>query len=551
MEKKQKILEPRERLDKTLALPDLVNVESIKSLVRDQLSHSSLPGTEGNADVIIEKRTREVSHFLEMLRSASGNEDDALKACGALQKDWKLKQDTDELRVMYREGPEGTPFHTLLAEGYADGPIDVCLCVSWESTLYRKWWPQYSFPTFKITTSSCLQKIRSGEEISLIRMKVPWPISDREALLHYSEVEFFKEDLVLVLLNTIPDTEHIEISSHGFTRDGIPEAKDIVRVDLEGGLVLQKVSDNKSYFRVIANLDIKLDFVPPTLINFVSRQLIGNGHKLFQKAVRSVAMNDEDYQQALKGPMYARIRQCLDSIIKTETTSTVTEEKPRSLPSEQMRIGSAVENSPVTASTSITEIVEERTQQSKILNLGQLTNGTSTKLIHHRHVLKESAFISPEVEHALGILDNAIAILRGSRLSCNEIECSPDNRGLEASLGDGCSRKVATVGNDINILSNGCQADSPAKDSRLKNDWPADFSDIDVDVLSGCSRDKLTNGTITVKQFATSESMITVSDEGRLKTNGSYENSKYGDKSKRHRKNQKWLCCLSQSNVRG
>jgi len=27
---------------------------------------------------------------------------------------------------MYREGPEGTPFHTLLVEGYVDGPLDLC-----------------------------------------------------------------------------------------------------------------------------------------------------------------------------------------------------------------------------------------------------------------------------------------------------------------------------------------------------------------------------------------------------------------------------------------
>ena len=38
----------------------------------------------------------------------------------------QIKQDTEQLRVMYREGPHGTPFHTLLAEGFADGPIDVC-----------------------------------------------------------------------------------------------------------------------------------------------------------------------------------------------------------------------------------------------------------------------------------------------------------------------------------------------------------------------------------------------------------------------------------------
>lgn len=38
-------------------------------------------------------------------------------------------------------------------------------------------------------------------------------------------------------------------------------------------------------FRTIANLDVKIDFVPPSLINFIARQLIGNGHKLFQKVV--------------------------------------------------------------------------------------------------------------------------------------------------------------------------------------------------------------------------------------------------------------------------
>lgn len=37
-----------------------------------------------------------------------------------------MKQDTEEYRVMYREGPQGTPFHTLLVEGFVDGPLDVC-----------------------------------------------------------------------------------------------------------------------------------------------------------------------------------------------------------------------------------------------------------------------------------------------------------------------------------------------------------------------------------------------------------------------------------------
>lgn len=27
---------------------------------------------------------------------------------------------------MYREGPKGSPYHTLLVEGYIDGPLDIC-----------------------------------------------------------------------------------------------------------------------------------------------------------------------------------------------------------------------------------------------------------------------------------------------------------------------------------------------------------------------------------------------------------------------------------------
>lgn len=37
------------------------------------------------------------------------------------------------------------------------------------------------------------------------------------------------------------------------------------------------------FCRIIGNLDLKLDFVPPTLINFISRQLIGSGFRLYQK----------------------------------------------------------------------------------------------------------------------------------------------------------------------------------------------------------------------------------------------------------------------------
>ncbi|KAG1333906.1 hypothetical protein COCNU_03G000250 [Cocos nucifera] len=80
---------------------------------------------KGDIGPVVEKRAREVSNFLEMLRSASG-EMESFKTRGTSHSDWKIKQDADHFRVMHREGPHGTPFCTLLTEGYVDGPIDVC-----------------------------------------------------------------------------------------------------------------------------------------------------------------------------------------------------------------------------------------------------------------------------------------------------------------------------------------------------------------------------------------------------------------------------------------
>lgn len=472
MDKKKQMLESRKRLDKTLASSALASEESIKNIVKNQLLRSS-PSSDIEGDVL-QRRSMEVSNFLEMLRSASSNDCEGLKTPGTSRKDWKLKQDDDQIRVMYREGPEGTPFHTLLAEGYVDGPIDVCLCVSWESTLYRKWWPQFNIPPFKITMSTCLQKVQIGEEISLVRVKVPWPVSAREVVLHYFELEYFEDDLIIVLLNTVPDTEDIDVRKHGFSSDGIPEAKDMVRVGLVGGFALQRMSPNKSYFRTIANLDIKLDFVPPALINFVARQLIGRGFKLYQKAVASVANGEQDFSKALKErPMYIRIREglkyydenkdpkppsntrsaglvseeqsvkmvqahipdidhtlhskinedniCLDIQLK-ETTNLQVQDGLKSYVSQEGQEDKGKTTTSVneehrqiaaTDHACTSEIMEDKTDTTFESEGSQHLHNSSSDLVYGKcHVSQGSSFISPEVEQALGILDKAIAFVR-------------------------------------------------------------------------------------------------------------------------------------------
>ncbi|KAI9090679.1 hypothetical protein K1719_028532 [Acacia pycnantha] len=428
MEEKRKIVQYRERLDKTLSSPDLRNDEALKALVKRQLrsSGTEIEGYEYE-EKAVETRAAEVSKFLDMLRSVSADGSDGSKPSHT---DWKLKQDNEEFRVMYREGPEGTPFHTLLAEGYVDGPVDICLCMSWETPLYKKWWPQFTIPSFKILLSDCLQRVRIGEQLSLVRLKLSWPLSTREAVMHYYLFEYFQDDLIVVIINTIPDSKSFNGCLYGFNNEAIPEANGVVRIEVVGGFALQKVTSERSYFRTIANMDIKLDIVPPALINFISRQLIGSGFRLYKKSVASMMDHDEGFIKALEEPLYSRIREALYAVngskkamdtqgvdilpaedvieSKQDETKDVSQEDEGNYLADEVTSmnGVALDNSNayaeiVEADSEETEHIEEKVKDIPIkeVNASQLKG-------------KRNVHIRAEVEQALETLEKAISAVR-------------------------------------------------------------------------------------------------------------------------------------------
>ncbi|XP_019153637.1 PREDICTED: uncharacterized protein LOC109150185 [Ipomoea nil] len=423
------ISEYRDRLDKTLLSQDLVNEDLLKGLVKSQIISSLNIENEECIDNVVERRTKEVQNVLGMLRSTSVTDGEKSKSSEPSH-GWKIKQDSEEFRVMYREGPEGTPFHTLLVEGYVDGPVDVCHCISWEADLYKKWLPQSTIPTFKISFTQCLQKIRIGEQISLVRMKLSWPLSSREALLHYFEFDYFQDGLVIVLLNSISDVEGVDISTHGFSKDGIPDAQDVVRIDVVGGFAMQKVTANRSYFRTIANLDIKLDLVPPAFINFISRQLIGSGFKLYKKEVASVTRGDEDFSKALKDPLYSRVREALYSdhtcngapVLENLTGNSDKQAKDESR-DENVNMDHIVINSPAggneNVSCEIEEIDEEDGEKSENLPKDdrEQCDSPSNPVLHKCFNSKSNeVVISRDVQQALATLEKAIAFIRENQL---------------------------------------------------------------------------------------------------------------------------------------
>ncbi|KAL6843014.1 hypothetical protein ACP4OV_027327 [Aristida adscensionis] len=538
MDKRKRVLELRDRLDRALALPDLADEASLRALVKKQILASSLPGSdgEGDIDLIAETRTKEVSNFLEMI--STSRDEGSSKIHGVLQKEWKVKQDTDELRVMYREGPDGTPFHTLLAEGFADGPIDVCTCVSWEAGLYKKWFPQYNLPTFKVDQSGCLKKVRIGEEISLVRVKVPWPVSEREALLHYFELEYLKEDVVIVIMKTISDLDSINVRTHGFSRDGIPEAGDTVRIDVVGGFVLQRITKERSFFRAIANMDIKLDFVPPWLINFMSRQLIGSGHKLYQKAVSTVATCDEDYKKALREPLYVRIREYQDS-----------DDKAKAAPFKDSTTQVVPDNSTgqnslaVLNNTSISEIVEECEQSNQL-----------SQSVEQLQQVENRPFISPEVEQALGILDTAIAVFRGNKIG--NISALHNFLGYDATLEGsivGSKESHISIINSDNVLSEHPSTTEPQDPSEIQQARSLTNQKLTErleDATGNDSSENPTASTVTKTMSMTLRSTTRVHEEESLNTNGFDKNGFRSAKdSKRGRKTRWRLCCLTPTTI--
>ncbi|BBN04023.1 hypothetical protein MPTK1_3g01230 [Marchantia polymorpha subsp. ruderalis] len=326
--------EGRLRLDRTLTSPAFSYKESVNLIVKRHLVKSSLAdaGHDGKVganelalggkyfEEVAQHWSNKIWTFLEALKSASAERIEKLSASedtSGSSREWKLKDQNDRHRVMYREGPIGTPFHTLCLDGVMDGNMANALCVGWEVPNYKDWFPQFTVPTFKITEAKWLRKVRVGEALSLLRLKVPWPVSPREIVMSSFELEYFEEDIIIVLLESAPDADEINEKLHGFSADDLPAPCQNVRMNLCGGFIMQKMNADQFFFRTIADLDMKLDFVPPMIINFISRQLAGQGLKLYQKLITAVGHgtgSGKVFQPLLKTePLYDRVKEGLDA----------------------------------------------------------------------------------------------------------------------------------------------------------------------------------------------------------------------------------------------
>ncbi|EFJ08798.1 hypothetical protein SELMODRAFT_428578 [Selaginella moellendorffii] len=95
---------------------------------------------------------------------------------------------------------------------------------------------------------------------------------------------------------------------HGFNASHLPPPKEgVIRMEANGRFILQKISDEKCYIRAVIHLDLKLDLVPTWVINFLGRQVVGHGFRLYLKTVSSVKESKVFQECIRQQPLYSRI----------------------------------------------------------------------------------------------------------------------------------------------------------------------------------------------------------------------------------------------------
>ncbi|EFJ06955.1 hypothetical protein SELMODRAFT_430251 [Selaginella moellendorffii] len=134
--------------------------------------------------------------------------------------------------------------------------------------------------------------------------KVPWPFATREMLVTSFELELPELDAV------VPQEAEtiVKETIHGFNASHLPPPKEgVIRMEANGGFILQKISDEKCYIRAVIHLDLKVDLVPTWVINFLGRQVVGHGFRLYLKTVSSVKESKVFQECIRQQPLYSRI----------------------------------------------------------------------------------------------------------------------------------------------------------------------------------------------------------------------------------------------------
>jgi len=204
----------------------------------------------------------------------------------------------------------------------------------------------------------------------------------------------------------------------------------------------------------------------------------------------------------------------------------------------------------VTNTTSNSEIVEEESEQNTSFRVDRLPSCLPYQPAEQAQQIENRPFISPEVEHAFGILDSAIAVLRGDKTT--NITTLQNLLSYNATLEEstvGWRSSQANIRNADSLLNGGPATIQPQNSREIGQTCklPSDkVSNRAEDAVDKGSLKNSTASTVTKTVSMTLRSAIRVHGEESLDTNGFHQNGfSSNTESKLVKKTKRWPCCLT------
>ncbi|GAX13238.1 hypothetical protein FisN_17Hh173 [Fistulifera solaris] len=159
------------------------------------------------------------------------------------------------------------------------------LAVLNETNLYSEWMPSWKHPRVGLRQSKMLHEFGRGNQIVQVTVDMPFPIATREVVQHAVSIDAIEEAAaILIRVKDLPP---------GYFDDdiNIPEpAKGAVRIDFDAGIVIRACpedhdllkrskrkypeNEHKVLVTIEKSIDAHVSYVPVSIINFFTRQVI-------------------------------------------------------------------------------------------------------------------------------------------------------------------------------------------------------------------------------------------------------------------------------------
>jgi len=267
----------------------LVSSEEEEEELKDTKEKEVKEEKEKLVKYVLEKAKQSES-FIEMLR-----EDAEKDSSWETQKSFSFGG-RDQTKIYYKTMENDTKLILRVDQAIKREMLVPVLATLNESQLYASWLPSWTMPKLKFSRTEKLDQRGRCSQLLLVTVECPWPFSTREVVLDALAFDDIDESgVVAVLLNSCDceDDERVPAIDNKFGQ--------CTRVDFHGGFLFRAIpSEGEAWKKArekhedemivsfIFNIDPKISYVPVSVIQFITRTVIGTLWGMFMKIASKV-----------------------------------------------------------------------------------------------------------------------------------------------------------------------------------------------------------------------------------------------------------------------